>query len=186
LVIDEYTRALAITVSDSSNGSVTSSAGWTDIDSGSNVTITATGDAGYYLSAWTGNAVDSANPFTWEGLDEDKTVGATFVDSPTIVSMTNLHLFVNWSSDVFQAGDTAKVIATGVQEYGASSAFRINSSGSIMGTILPDHWDADQDTFYVVIPEGMVGVGFSRFQNDDGVLSATDGRKCELIDPGSD
>ncbi len=182
----QFSDSLAITVSDSTNGSITADPGF-DIKSWDNVELTATADAGYYFSAWTDDTTTSVNPFTWQTLLADKTVGATFVDSPTIVSMVNLNPLTGWATDVFIPGDTFKVTTTGMQAYGGSTEFRLNSTGTAMGTILGGTWDEDQDTCWIKTPTGLPsGVYFSRYRNDDGVRSLTDGRKCEAINPGSD
>jgi len=181
----QFSDSIAVTVSDSTNGSITADPAF-DIKMWDNVELTATADAGYYFSAWTDDTTTSVNPFTWQTLLADKTVGATFVDSPTIVSMVNLNPMTGWATDVFIPGDTFKVTMTGMQVYGGSTEFRLNSTGTAMGKILSGTWDEDEDTCWIETPTGLPsGVYFSRYRNNDGVRSFTDGRKCEAINPGS-
>jgi hypothetical protein len=182
----QFSDSIAITVSDSTNGSITADPGF-DIKSWDNVELTAAADAGYYFSAWTDDTTTTVNPFTWQNLLSDKTVGAAFVDSPTIVSMVNLNPLTGWATDVFIPGDTFKVTTTGMQAYGGSTEFRLNSTGTVLGTILGGTWNEDEDTCWIETPKGLPsGVYFSRYRNNDGVRSLTDGRKCQVINPGSD
>jgi hypothetical protein len=182
----QFSDSITITISDSTNGSIVANPGF-DMKMWDSVELTATADAGYYFSAWTDDTTTSTNPLNWQTLLSDKTVGATFVDSPTIVSMVNLNPLTGWSTDVFVPGDTFKVTTTGMQAYGGTTEFRLNSTGTALGTILSGTWDEDEDTCWIKTPTGLPsGVYFSRYRNNDGVRSLTDGRKCEVINPGSD
>jgi hypothetical protein len=182
----QFSDSITITISDSTNGSIIANPGF-DMKMWDSVELTATADAGYYFSAWTDDTTTSTNPLNWQTLLSDKTVGAAFVDSPTIVSMVNLNPLTGWPTDAFVPGDTFKVTTTGMQAYGGTTEFRLNSTGTAMGTILSGTWDEDEDTCWIKTPTGLPsGVYFSRYRNNDGVRSLTDGRKCEVINPGSD
>lgn len=182
----QYSDSLAITVSSATNGTISADPDF-DVKAWDNVELTATADPGYYFSAWTDDTSGSTNPFSWVTLQTDKTIGATFVDSPTIVSMVNINPIPGWGNDVFIPGDTFKVTTTGMQAYGGTTEFRLNSTGTVLGTIIEINWDESEDTCWIKTPTGLPsGVYFSRYRNNDGVRSLTDGRKCEAINPGSD
>lgn len=67
------------------NGSVVASPSQTVYDEGTEVTLTATGNAGYIFSKWSGDISGTENPVNVT-MDENKTIYAHFVKEPVLVT----------------------------------------------------------------------------------------------------
>lgn len=105
----------------------------------------------------------------------------------TLDSIVNIHPITGWNTDVFIPGDTIKIYTKGMQIFGDSTKFYLNSTGSVLGTIIENKWDENNDTCWIKTPTGIPsGIYFSRYKNNNSLLSIIDGKKCEAINPGSD
>jgi uncharacterized repeat protein (TIGR01451 family)/uncharacterized repeat protein (TIGR02543 family) len=77
------TYTLTVNVSPSGGGSVAKNPDAASYNPGTEVDLTATANAGYAFSGWSGDASGSANPLT-VGMDSNKTVTANFTTGPVL------------------------------------------------------------------------------------------------------
>ncbi|MBL8728038.1 MAG: DUF4082 domain-containing protein [Planctomycetes bacterium] len=81
------TSSFALTVTTSGSGNVARNPDQATFYPGSSVELTATPDAGYSFSGWSGDATGMVNPLTVV-MDADKTITATFTAIPILRTLT--------------------------------------------------------------------------------------------------
>ncbi|WP_299682338.1 T9SS type A sorting domain-containing protein, partial [uncultured Tenacibaculum sp.] len=134
------------------NGSVTAAPdpGTGSYDDGSVVTLTATPDAGYEFTGWSGDASGTTNPLTIT-MDADKTVTAMFqvIQYRLILGSTNGNISVDTAPDFVDP-------ATGVGSYNVGTVVQLTAtpisgykfddwSGDVSGTSNPVTITMDAD-----------------------------------------
>lgn len=73
----------SLSVTEGTNGSVSSSTTLTTVESGTSVTVTATPASGYVFESWTGTNPSTSNPYTLS-VTEDTTLVARFLPTGTV------------------------------------------------------------------------------------------------------
>ena len=119
---------------DSSGGGAVSPSGVTWYNRGESVSVSATANAGYSFSGWSGDLSGATNPVSLS-MNSPKTVTATFTQNPPV--QYSLMVNVNGSGSVgkspnksaFDQGETASLMATPGSGY-AFSNWSVDASGT--------------------------------------------------------
>ncbi|WP_308992361.1 Ig-like domain-containing protein [Mariniflexile litorale] len=106
----------ALTATTNGQGSVSPSSG--DFSAGSVITMTATADAGWMFSSWSGDASGSSNPLTVT-MNSDKTITANFTQLPSFMLTTSVigQGNISPSSGSYVQGSSVNLTATPASGY---------------------------------------------------------------------
>lgn len=176
----------AITV-DSTNCSVTSSLGFTGIDSSRSTDIVCTPDAGYGFVTTGGDTTTTDSVFSWV-INANKTISFEVALIPVVDSIRNRTTYGTLSRKYARIGDTLTAHGVGFGDSTASSELYLNSTGTESITSFL-RWDGTNDSCVFIVPIGTVRGGRkSRVVNGENlfVSAIPDSVKLKIINPGGD
>ena len=181
-----FTRQYTLTASTPANGTITGIVSGGKYNTGTTASLTATPNAGYVFTGWTGDATGTANPLSVL-MNSDKTIGATFtrqyalsVTGPvngTITGIASGGKYLTGTMATLTAVPAANYVFTGWTGDASGTANPLSvlmeSDKTIGANFAPDPSDADGDGLSAYLEQVVYGTNPNAADTDgDGVTDA--------------